>query len=244
MRPFSRRLSDLFFGSYHLLWLSSKGMAHWEIRLPGLVWIIVWLGLAGLIWLAFAFTPLKYTLPGYPTRAFRQKYIQLLERVEQLEQRVQQHLLLVEELRRLQPIARREPPFQGLPLVPTLQSGEYMLPIEGQISRRFHAGQEHWGVDITCNAGEPVLAMAEGTVIFAEYSYQSGYVIALQHPNGLVSFYKHNSRLMRRLGEKVRQGEVLALSGGLGAYSSGPHLHIETWMGGKAIDPLKLLAYE
>ncbi|MDW8236476.1 MAG: M23 family metallopeptidase, partial [Bacteroidia bacterium] len=132
----------------------------------------------------------------------------------------------------------------GIPLLSTVHSGEYVLPLEGTVSRRIQPGKGHWGVDITSPAGSPVLAIAEGTVVLAEYSYESGYIIGIQHPNGLLSLYKHNSRLMRQVGEKVRAGDIIALAGGLGAYSSGPHLHIETWMGGQVIDPLKLLAYE
>lgn len=229
---------------YRLIWIADEGTARGEVRLPLWGWIIAGLILIGLLWVLFAYTPLRYTIPGYPTRSFRQKYSQLMERVQQLEQKFAQHTAMVEELRSLEAVMRASPQTPALPLIPTLQSGQYVLPVEGQVSRRFQPAREHWGVDITCATGDPVLAIAEGTVIFAEYAYETGYVIALQHPNGLVSLYKHNSRLMRRVGEKVRSGDVIALAGGTGAYSTGPHLHIETWLGSVPIDPLKLLSYE
>ncbi|MCX7606744.1 MAG: M23 family metallopeptidase [Bacteroidia bacterium] len=244
MRALWQRIRGAFIRRYRLLWIEDGGASRRELRLPGWGWFITLVGIGGVIWLIFAFTPLRYTMPGYPTSQFRKLYGMLLDRVQQLEQKVAQHLLLVEELRKMQGVIRSEPTAAGLPLLPTLQSGQYILPIEGRVSRRLQAAQEHWGVDITCGAGEPVLAMAEGTVVLAEYSYHSGYIIAIQHPNGLVSLYKHNSRLLRRVGERIQVGDVIALSGGLGTYSSGPHLHIETWLGGRPLDPLKLLAYE
>lgn len=229
---------------YRLLWIEDSGASRRELRLPGWGWLFVAGALGFFLWVLFAYTPFKYTIPGYPTSQFRRLYVALLERVDLLEQKLAQHTALVEDLRKLQTVIRNEPTSVALPLLPTLQSGQYILPIEGRVSRRFQPAQAHWGVDISCAAGEPILAMAEGTVVLAEYSYQTGYLIAVQHPNGLLSFYKHNSRLLRQVGEKVQGGDVLALSGGMGAYSSGPHLHIETWLGGQPLDPLKLLAYE
>ncbi|MCS7152431.1 MAG: M23 family metallopeptidase [Bacteroidia bacterium] len=229
---------------YRLLWIADTGTTRKELRLPLWGWIVGIIGILLLIWAIFAYTPLRYTIPGYPTRSFRKKYNQLLERVQQLEQKFAQHTAIIEELRSLEAVARSDPQAPPLPLIPTLQSGQYILPVEGQVTRRFQPAREHWGVDISCSPGDPVLAIAEGTVIFAEYSYETGYVIALQHPNGLISIYKHNSRLLRRVGEKVRTGDIIASAGGLGTYSTGAHLHIETWLGGVAVDPLKLLAYE
>ncbi|MCS7296689.1 MAG: M23 family metallopeptidase [Bacteroidia bacterium] len=229
---------------YRLIWIGGEGTFRRELRLPTWGWMILAAVFLTFLWILFAYTPLKYTIPGYPTRSFKEKYNQLLDRVRQLEQKFSQHMQMIEELRHIESVMRAAPQAVSLPLLPTLQSGQYILPIEGQISRRFQPSKAHWGVDISCGVGEPILAIAEGTVIFAEYSYETGYVIALQHPNGLLSIYKHNSRLLRQVGEKVRAGDVIALAGGLGVYSTAPHLHIETWLGGMPIDPLKLLAYE
>lgn len=160
--------------------------------------------------------------------------------VHLLEQRVKQQAAFIENLRRMTPAEASVLP--SAQMLPTLTARRYIMPLEGQVSRGFMPEEGHWGVDITANDGDPVLAIGEGTVFLAEYSYQTGYVIGVQHPNGLVSLYKHNSRLLRRVGEKVLAGDVIAYAGGLGAYSSGPHLHLETWIGGKPIDPLQLTA--
>ncbi len=237
-------IGRVFGWRYRLLWVEDAGAFRWELRLPGWGWLLLGLGISGAVWMIFAFTPLRYTMPGYPTRQFQRLYATLIERVQQLEQQVAKQVALVEELRKLQPSFQEGAASPALPMLPTLQSGQYVLPVEGRLSRRMQPSEGHWGVDFTCGAGDPVLAIAEGVVVFAEYSYQSGYVIALQHPNGLVSFYKHNSRLLRQVGERVKAGDVLAMAGGLGTYSSGPHLHLETWLGGRPIDPLKLLSYE
>ncbi len=158
--------------------------------------------------------------------------------VDLLEQRIAQQAAFIENLRRLVP--QEQSVLPSVQILPTLTARGYAMPLEGQISRGFLPEAGHWGIDITASGDEPVLAMGEGTVFLAEYSYQTGYVIGIQHPNGLVSLYKHNSRLLRRVGEKVLAGEVIAYAGGLGAYSSGPHLHVETWIGGKPVDPLRL----
>ncbi|MCS7188872.1 MAG: M23 family metallopeptidase [Bacteroidia bacterium] len=242
MKSLLRRLYLLLVQEYRLLFIQERGTFQFQLRLAGWGWLGFLLVLGGLVWLIFAFTPLRYTVPGYPTSRFRYLYATLLERVRLLEQKVSQHLALVEELRKLQGVMRSEPS-QGFPLFPTLQSGQYILPTDGRVSRPMEPAKEHWGIDITCAPGDPVLAIAEGTVIFAEYSYQTGYVIAIQHPNGLISIYKHNSRLLRRVGEKVKVGDVITLAGGLGMAASGPHLHVETWLGGIPLDPLKLLSY-
>lgn len=227
--------------SYELFWVGERGRSRWRIRLRGGLWLLVWLLIGGFWWLVIAYTPLRYTIPGYPTRAFHQRYEELLLQVELLDHKVQQQAALIENLKQLS--GAKALPIVAPQLMPTLQSRGYVIPIEGQVSRRFLPERQHWGIDITAAGGEPILAIGSGTVIFAEYSYQTGYVIAIQHSNGLVSLYKHNSRLLKEVGQKVQAGDVIALAGGLGMYSSGPHLHLETWIGGEPINPLRLLSY-
>ncbi len=220
------------------MWIESEGRRRWHVRGWGVAWLGLFLGVGVLWWGIIAITPLRYLIPGYPTRAFLRQYQELLVGVNLLEQRVTQQAAFIENLRRLAPPDQSMlPPAQTLP---ALTARGYALPLEGRISRGFLPEVGHWGIDITASGGEPVLAMAEGTVFLAEYSYQTGYVLGIQHPDGLISLYKHNSRILRRAGEKVLAGEVIAYAGGLGAYSSGPHLHVETWIGGRPVDPLRL----
>ena len=221
-----------------MMWIESEGRKRWYVRGWGGLWLVLFLATGIFWWVVIALTPLRYLIPGYPTRAFVRQYQELLVGVDLLEQRMAQQAAFIENLRRLVP--QEQSVLTPVQILPGLTARGYAMPLEGQVSRGLLPEAGHWGIDITANGGEPVLAMGEGTVFFAEYSYQTGYVIGIQHPNGLVSLYKHNSRLLRRVGEKVLPGDVIAYAGGLGVYSSGPHLHVETWIGGKPVDPLRL----
>jgi murein DD-endopeptidase MepM/ murein hydrolase activator NlpD len=66
-------------------------------------------------------------------------------------------------------------------------------------------------------------------------------VIGIQHDNNIVSFYKHNSVILKKEGSKVRAGEVVGIVGDSGALSTGPHLHFELWINGIPIDPEKYM---
>ncbi|MCS6790777.1 MAG: M23 family metallopeptidase, partial [Bacteroidia bacterium] len=167
---------QLFLHKYRLLWIEDSGSWRRELRLPVWGWLLLLMAILVGIWSVFAYTPLRYTIPGYPTRAFREKYTELIQRARQLEQKMTQYTLMIEELRTLSQVMREETGTSlGIPLLSTVHSGEYILPLEGNVSRRIQPAKGHWGIDITSPAGAPVLAIAEGTVVLAEYSYESGY---------------------------------------------------------------------
>lgn len=110
-------------------------------------------------------------------------------------------------------------------------------PAEGPISQAFNPEEQHYAVDIVLEENTPVKSVAEGTVIFAEWTAQTGYVIMIEHPYGLLSVYKHNASLMKQQGDRVVTGEVIASAGNTGEYSTGWHLHFELWMEGYPVDP-------
>src|SRR5690606_14166619 len=110
-------------------------------------------------------------------------------------------------------------------------------PGAGLVSRGFSARSGHSGIDFAVDEGSPVRAVGDGHVIFADWTHEGGYVIAVQHADGYLSLYKHNDRLLRRLGDRVRSRETIALSGNTGEVTSGPHLHFELWRNGLAQDP-------
>ena len=110
-------------------------------------------------------------------------------------------------------------------------------PIDGVVSRGFNARSGHFGVDFAAGEGSPIRAVGDGYVVFADWTHEGGYVIAVQHTDGYLSVYKHNARLLARVGERVRSRETLALSGNTGEVTSGPHLHFELWRNGLAQDP-------
>ena len=81
------------------------------------------------------------------------------------------------------------------------------------------------------------MAVAHGTVIFSEWTVETGYVIIVKHDYGLLSIYKHNSSLEKTQGDLVKAGEVIAKAGNTGELSTGWHLHFELWIDGYAVDP-------
>lgn len=114
-------------------------------------------------------------------------------------------------------------------------------PVEGVVTRGLDARIGHWGIDIAAPEGSLVGAIADGFVVFADWTQEGGYTIVLQHARNFLSVYKHNQRLLRRLGERVRAGETIALSGRSGMITTGPHLHLELWHEGIPLDPLPYL---
>ena len=110
-------------------------------------------------------------------------------------------------------------------------------PVKGQISQPFDRNKSHYAVDIAVEKNTPIKAIADGTVIFSEWTSETGYVIILEHNFGLLSVYKHNSSLNKRQGNSVLSGEVIATAGNSGEYTTGYHLHFELWMDGYPMDP-------
>lgn len=112
-----------------------------------------------------------------------------------------------------------------------------ITPVDGFVTSEFDAQKEHFGIDIATKNEAPVKAILDGKVISAAYTIETGYVIEVQHAHNLISIYKHNSRLLKKPGNKVKAGDVIALSGNTGELSSGPHLHFELWYEGKSLNP-------
>ena len=101
----------------------------------------------------------------------------------------------------------------------------------------FGGGREfHKGVDFEARTGDPVLAAANGVVTFAGVRSGYGNVVEIDHGNGLVTRYAHNSRLVVQVGDLVRRGEVVARAGSTGR-STGAHVHFEVWKNGRVVNP-------
>ncbi|MBI5022114.1 MAG: M23 family metallopeptidase [Ignavibacteriales bacterium] len=116
-----------------------------------------------------------------------------------------------------------------------------MMPVNGYIAREFDPLQLHYGIDFAGRAKMPVVATASGTVVFSNWTNEDGFVIMITHEGGYLSVYKHNYSLIKRIGERVRRGETIALLGNTGERSSGPHLHFELWINGVVQNPAKYL---
>lgn len=117
-------------------------------------------------------------------------------------------------------------------------------PVKGTISQDFNAKEKHYAIDVVTSKDAPVKSAADGTVIFSEWTTQTGYVIIIEHSNNLISVYKHNSQLTKEQGSLVKAGEVIATAGNTGELSTGPHLHFELWSDGYPIDPTNFIDFE
>ncbi|MFL4478739.1 M23 family metallopeptidase [Paeniglutamicibacter sp. ORCA_105] len=94
----------------------------------------------------------------------------------------------------------------------------------------------HNGLDYAVPMGTPIKASAAGTVVQAAWAGHSGFRVEIDHGNGLHTSYNHNSALKVSVGQKVKRGEVVSLSGSTGN-STGPHLHLEVIVNGKWVNP-------
>lgn len=113
----------------------------------------------------------------------------------------------------------------------------FFTPIKGVVTEKFNPSIGHYAIDIASKQNESIKVVLDGTVIFAAFTSETGYVIGVQHSNNILSFYKHCSSLLKKVGNFVRAGEVIAVVGNTGELSSGPHLHFELWYNGNPVNP-------
>ena len=119
-----------------------------------------------------------------------------------------------------------------------------IVPAKGIVSQGYDQKNKHYAVDVALEEGTPIKSVANGTIVFAEYTAQTGYVIMVEHDLGMLSVYKHNSILNKEQGDIVAAGEVIAQAGNTGEYSTGWHLHFELWIDGYSLDPELFFDFE
>lgn len=117
-------------------------------------------------------------------------------------------------------------------------------PVKGTISEGYDPKKKHFAVDVVTLKDAAVKATADGTVIFAEWTANTGFVMIIEHANNLISVYKHNAALNKEQGEFVKAGEVIAISGNTGDLTTGPHLHFELWRDGYPINPSNFINFD
>lgn len=122
---------------------------------------------------------------------------------------------------------------------PVLES--LLAPISGDIRNGFGMERKHYGVDIVADENTMIKAAADGYVILSEFSDDNGWVIGIASGDQVITFYKHNSRLLLEAGTYVRAGTPIAVIGNTGENSNGPHLHLELWHQGVPLDPLDFI---
>lgn len=114
-------------------------------------------------------------------------------------------------------------------------------PIQGTLTQGFSSEDGHFGIDIAANPDTEFRALADGTVVNAGWTINYGYVIYVQHAGGIVSVYKHGSRLLKEKGDLVLKGDILGRIGDRGVLSTGSHLHLEIWRNGVPQNPVMYL---
>lgn len=121
-------------------------------------------------------------------------------------------------------------------------SRRFMKPVHGRISSPFGMrwGKMHEGIDIAVNTGTIIRASRSGKVVFSGWSGGYGYAVIIEHQKGVRTLYAHNSKLLVSSGEHVERGQSITKSGNTGR-STGPHLHFEIQINGRAVNPLNYL---
>ena len=119
---------------------------------------------------------------------------------------------------------------------------DLFLPAKGVITSEFgiRNGRPHKGIDISASVGEPIYAALDGKVAYVGTQRGYGNVIILEHDNYVMTVYAHNESNLVRLGETVKKGQPIGTLGKTGS-TTGPHLHFEYRVRGKAINPRNVL---
>jgi murein DD-endopeptidase MepM/ murein hydrolase activator NlpD len=127
--------------------------------------------------------------------------------------------------------------------VQKLSQIHFFTPLRGVVTNGFNSETAHYGIDIVAGPNEVIKAVLDGTVIMASWTIETGYVIQIQHENNLVSIYKHNAEILKRIGNHVVAGEPIAIVGNSGELTTGPHLHFELWNNGQPVNPQDYIVF-
>ena len=120
----------------------------------------------------------------------------------------------------------------------------FFPPMKGVVTSIFDPIKDHFGIDIVAKENEAVKSIADGTVIFSAWTLGTGYVIGIQHANELISLYKHNSVILKNVGDVIKGGEIVSIIGNTGELTTGPHLHFEIWYKGSPLNPQDFISFD
>ena len=215
------------------------------------------------------FTPIKRLVPGFGDIKENREFVELSRQVSQLEEELETQQVYTNGLMNMLSggeVTQLNIPNVGQIAIDTTQAAKpsanlkigevaaskqvqdlnrlvFIPPVKGSISAYFSRAIDHLGVDVLAAKDTPIKAVTDGIVITSDWTLETGNTIGIQHDNNLVSFYKHNSVLLKKTGDYVTAGEAIAIIGNTGTLSDGPHLHFELWYNGKAIDPRQLINF-
>ena len=135
---------------------------------------------------------------------------------------------------------------KGSIYVKSVSNNDYLVffaPLSGVISDTYNSKIKHFGVDLVAKDKSRISSVLSGTVIISHWTSETGYVIVIQHKNDYISLYKHNSLLLKEVGDFVNAGDHIAVIGNSGELSSGPHLHFELWHKGAPVNPEDYISF-
>jgi len=129
--------------------------------------------------------------------------------------------------------------YESMNLLSTERSSDFPsnYPVAGTITQQFSFDQGHFGIDIAAVSDRNFISVADGIVVKATWTINYGFVIVLQHKDGIISIYKHASKLFKEEGDFILKGDLLGIVGNSGVLSTGTHLHLELWKNGIPQDP-------
>lgn len=120
----------------------------------------------------------------------------------------------------------------------------FFKPLKGLVISKFNPSNDRYGINLKVASQETVLAVLEGTVVFSGYDFTTGYTMQIQHKNGFVSIYKNNTLLLKKVGDKVRTGEAIAIIGdGKAKDNADLVLGFELWYKGNPVNPEDYIAF-
>jgi len=119
----------------------------------------------------------------------------------------------------------------------------FFTPLSGLIIDGYNNKTKHFGIDLVAKEKSRISSVLDGTIVISHWAYETGYVIGVQHKNDYLSFYKHNSVLLKSVGDYVNAGDHIAIIGNSGELSSGPHLHFELWHKGIPVNPENYISF-
>jgi len=216
------------------------------------------------------FTPLKRLMPGYGDIEENRKFVLLRNKLTELEAEFEEQITYTQGLQNMlsgqnvedlnlpdnpSEIAKpNEQPtktqmFQDSDVKESkftqpLNHQYFVAPVTGTVSAAYNRSENHLGVDILAPKGTAIKSITSGVVISSDFNIETGNTIAIQHPNNLLSIYRHNSALLKNAGDKVSAGEAIAIIGNSGELTDGPHLHFELWYNGNVINPENFINFQ
>ena len=124
----------------------------------------------------------------------------------------------------------------------SIEALSFYTPLKGVVSQGFDRTLHPW-VDVTAPTGTAVMAVLDGTVVFAGWEEADGYTLAIQHRGDILSVYKRNEKLLKKAGDAVKAGTPVALVGSSASLTKGDHLRFELWYDGEAVDPAAYISF-